>query len=205
MRRVSNQRIPRILTGFAAAVLLVWLMVSRINGDQAPLILLASVFLLLICATDTWHSKIPNTLTLSLALAGVVFQFMVSGFAGLFIAVLGLASGFALLIVPYAFGGMGGGDVKALSALGALLGPVGILQVFLYMGLMGGILAIFHYLLENNLRERLAAWSLAFRTMLYTRDPRAILPARTAEKLRFPYASAIAFGFFAFEQWGRLI
>ncbi len=33
---------------------------------------------------------------------------------------LGLALGFGLLLLPYALGGMGAGDVKALAALGAL-------------------------------------------------------------------------------------
>ena len=205
MSREFYQQIPRMLTGLAAAALLVWLMVSRIDGDQAPLILLASVFLLLFCATDTLHTKIPNSLTLSLAVAGFCFQFLVAGPAGLLSATLGLLVGLALLIGPYALGGMGGGDVKALAALGTLLGPAGIFHVFIYMGLMGGVLAIFHYLLESNLRERALAWGTALKTLAYTRDPRSVVPTRTEEKLRFPYAAAIAFGFVAFQHWGGVI
>ncbi len=205
MKRVDNQQLPRMVTGLTAMSLLVWLMVSRYDGDQALLIILASVFLFAFCATDTLHSRIPNSLTLTLAIAGAFLQFLTAGSAGLLSAALGLLTGFALLIGPYALGGMGGGDVKALASLGALLGPFGIFQVFLYMGLMGGLLALLHYLLEANLRERAAAWALAFKAMAYTRDPRALLPSRGGERLRFPYAAAIAFGFFAFQQWGRLL
>lgn len=205
MKRELYQQIPRFLTGLAAASLLVWLMVSRIDGNQAPLILLASIFLLLFCATDTLRTKIPNPLTLTLAVTGAGFQLLVAGPTGLLAAVLGLLTGFILLIGPYALGGMGGGDVKALAALGALLGPADIFQVFLYMGLMGGVLAILHYLLETNLRERAQAWWLALKTLACTRDPHAIIPTRTEEKLRFPYAAAIAFGFVAFQHWGSLL
>ena len=41
---------------------------------------------------------------------------------GLTEALAGAALGFALLVGPYAIGGMGAGDVKALMALGAWLG-----------------------------------------------------------------------------------
>ncbi len=205
MKRGFEQHFPRLITGLAATALLFWLVATRTGSDHAPLIILASAFLILICAIDTIYARIPNFLTVTLALAGAGYQYLVAGPAGLLNALLGLATGMALLIVPYALGGMGGGDVKALAALGTLLGPAGIFQVFLYMGLMGGILALFHYLLEANLRERAVAWGMALKSFTYTRDPRALLPTRTSEKLRFPYAAAIAFGFFAFQHWGRLI
>ncbi|MBW2186737.1 MAG: prepilin peptidase [Deltaproteobacteria bacterium] len=46
-----------------------------------------------------------------------------AGFSGFTTSVAGLVTGLLLLIIPYLMGGMGAGDVKALAALGALLGP----------------------------------------------------------------------------------
>ncbi|MBW1992755.1 MAG: prepilin peptidase, partial [Deltaproteobacteria bacterium] len=50
--------------------------------------------------------------------------------------------GFALLIVPYLLGGMGAGDVKALAALGAWLGPWQTFILFFYMALAGGLISL---------------------------------------------------------------
>jgi len=203
-RQLHITQIPRQLTGLAAMTLLVWFAVSCLNDERAVLILLASAFLVLICITDTLQTRIPNLLTLTLALAGTGYQVGMAGTAGLASATLGLLTGFVLLVGPYLLGGMGAGDVKALAALGTLLGPFGTFQVFLYMGLAGGVLALLHYLLSSNLRESAAAWVNGFKTLLYTGSPRNLL-SRKSEPLRFPYAAAIAFGFFAFEYWGRLV
>jgi len=203
-RQIHPHQIPRQLTGLAAMALLVWLAVNRLNDERAVLILLASAFLVLICLTDTLQTRIPNFLTLALALAGTGYHVWVAGAAGLASAVLGLLTGFVLLLGPYLLGGMGAGDVKALAALGTLFGPFGTFQVFLYMGLAGGVLALLHYLLTANLRETATSWVNGFKVLLYTGSPRTLLSRKT-ETLRFPYAAAIAFGFFAFEYWGRLV
>ena len=195
----------RVLSGVIAGGLLAWTTISQLQSDRIPLIALASFFLLLICFTATLNSRIPNLFTFSLAICGLAYHFWLDGFAGLGMAALGLTVGFSLLIIPYAMGGMGAGDVKCLAALGALLGPAAIFQVFLYMGLAGGVLAILHYLLESNLREEIVAWGKRIGMSICVRDPRMMAPARSGAKLRFPYAAAIIFGFCAFEQWGGLI
>ena len=62
--------------------------------------------------------------------------------------------GFACLILPYLWGGMGAGDVKALAALGAWLGPKLTVFLFCYMGIAGGIIAVGYLVWQGILWQR---------------------------------------------------
>jgi len=86
--------------------------------------------------------RIPNYLTFGTAIAGLGFQVGMHGLSGLISGLLGLVTGFALLILFYVKGGMGAGDVKALAALGTWLGPAGAFELFIYMAISGGILCV---------------------------------------------------------------
>jgi prepilin peptidase CpaA len=59
---------------------------------------------------------------------------------------LGLLSGFllggALGTGLFALGAFGGGDVKLIAALGAILGPVGLIYMLFWTALAGGALAL---------------------------------------------------------------
>lgn len=196
----APQDLPRLATGYTAMALSGYFIVA---GEDLS-VFLASVFFLFICITDTHRSRIPNLANLALALAGIVVRTAGGGLPGLESSLLGLATGWALLIIPYLMGGMGAGDVKALAALGALLGPDAIFQVFLYTGLIGGVLAIVHYLFNHDLKAKCLQAIRTLHLFCYTHKLGDLKPGRI-EKLRFPYAAAIAFGFFAYHHWGALL
>ena len=61
-------------------------------------------------------------------------------------------------------GGTGAGDVKALAALGAVLGSGAVFQVFLYTAVIGGVLAIFHYALNHDLKKKCSKWFSAMKS-----------------------------------------
>jgi prepilin peptidase CpaA len=83
------------------------------------------------CAVVDYRTrKIPNWLTVSAALAGIGYSALATGGIGLAWSLAGLATGFSLLLLPWLLGGGGMGDVKMLAALGAWLGPLGILIAF---------------------------------------------------------------------------
>lgn len=188
----------RYLTGLSAMALALGQLRS---GATLPL-LFASAFLFLCCATDTFLGEIPNPLNLSLILSALLYHGLTSGASGVSSALLGLLLGGALLLIPYLLGGTGGGDVKALAALGALLGPVAIFQMFLYSSLIGGGLALLHYVAvqtPGGTRRQ------PLRTFLGTGDWQVLRPGGTAGKERFPYAAALCFGFFAYHNWGGLL
>lgn len=202
MARWATHNFPRYATGFLAAGFSLYFIYE---GRADLTILAASIFFLLICTIDTLYCKIPNSVNLLLLLTGMSLHLSSTGASGLLFSTLGLITGLALLLIPYLMGGMGAGDVKALAALGALLGPGAIFQVFLYMGLIGGVLAIFHYALSKNLQTKCLAWAQALKAFAYTRSFQTLKPSGPVEALRFPYAAAIAFGFFAYVNWGDLI
>lgn len=193
----------RFITGGAAVACSVYFAV--VEGANSVTVLLASLFILNICITDTFHAKITNIANLGLILAGTSYNLYLAGFAGFITSLLGLITGLLLLIIPYLMGGMGAGDVKALAALGALLGPASVFQVFLYIALVGGAMAILHYAMADNFINKCRSFFTTLRTFVYTWNFRLFIPDRQGERLRFPYAAAIGFGFFAFVQWGPLI
>ena len=67
--------------------------------------------------------RIPNLLSGVGIVAGVVLNTLYFGADGLLASGAGFAAALALLLFPFAMGGIGGGDVKMMGAIGALLGP----------------------------------------------------------------------------------
>jgi prepilin peptidase CpaA len=198
-RVVKN--IPRYSLGTAAMATAIYFMYS--SWPSAYSIFYASSYLFLICLTDTFYARIPNFANLALIIPALLFHFHVAGFPGLWFSLQGLLLGFALLIVPYMLGGMGGGDVKAMAALGSLLGPGEIFQVFLTTALAGGVFVVLHYVLDRKLIVKCSAWLTTAKLFLLSRDHHFLKPVQTVEPLRFPYAAAIALGFFIQVSYGQ--
>lgn len=152
---------------------------------------------------DVKTRRIPNYLTFGTALAGLGFQTGMHGWSGLASGLGGLALGFALLIGFYILGGMGAGDVKALAALGAWLGPSKTLELFIFMAVFGGILSIvllwWRGYLWSTLRQGLVSLKNWFLSYILLRPHRSLgrqvarNPASSAAG-GIPYAVALAAG-----------
>ena len=104
--------------------------------------LVALVVAAIACAIDLRTRRIPNALTFGAAAAALVFHFAAGGLSGLAIGSAGWLAGAAMLLVPYALGGMGAGDVKLLAALGAWLGAVDVAWAGAYAAVAAGGMAI---------------------------------------------------------------
>jgi prepilin peptidase CpaA len=87
-------------------------------------------FITAAAVTDYRTRKIPNWLTVTAAVTGLVYHTFAPGGFGPLMALAGFAIGFCLLLLPWILGGGGMGDVKMLAALGTWLGPVFILVAF---------------------------------------------------------------------------
>jgi prepilin peptidase CpaA len=127
--------------------------------------------------------------------AGLGYNFMSLGFSGLEDGFLGMLLGFACLILPYLWGGMGAGDVKALAALGAWLGPKLTVFLFCYMGIAGGVIAVGYLMWQGTLWEKAKqGWTFLFNLVLCRPDgpPRPPSPSHLTEGI--PYGVAIAIG-----------
>jgi prepilin peptidase CpaA len=144
---------------------------------------------------DLRTRRIPNYLTLGTAVAGLAYSFLSLGLPGLVSGFLGMLLGFAFLILPYLLGGMGAGDVKALAALGAWLGPGLTIFLFCYMGIAGGIITVGYLVWQGSLWKKIKeGWTFLFNLALCQPDdrPRPPSPAQLTEGI--PYGVAIAAG-----------
>jgi prepilin peptidase CpaA len=156
------------------------------------------LFTLVIAWRDLKTRRIPNYLTLGAALAGLGFQLGFYGWGGLVHGLLGLALGFGLLLIPYLLGGMGAGDVKALAALGAWLGPGRTFQFFLYMAIAGGLIALAALLWKGLLGARLRqTWHLLLNWMLSRPHGLGTQASPGTEGHSIPYGVAMALGMMA--------
>jgi Flp pilus assembly protein protease CpaA len=72
--------------------------------------------------TDFRSRRIPNWLTLTAFVLGLLFRLATEGTPGLLDAGLGFGAGFGTLFVLWVCGGGGAGDVKLMGALGVWLG-----------------------------------------------------------------------------------
>jgi len=113
-------------------------------------------------AFDIRTRRIPNALTLSAALAGLVFHITTSGTAGAQLSAGGWATGLFLLLPFFVLGGMGGGDVKLVAALGAWLGASPTFWLVIYAGLAGGVLGLFTAIAHGYLRTAVRNVSAMF-------------------------------------------
>jgi prepilin peptidase CpaA len=105
------------------------------------------------CGIDLRTRRIPNLLTFGTAATALVFHFVVGGVPGLAASGAGWGVGMAMLIVPYALGGMGAGDVKLLAALGAWIGPADVARAGAYGAVAGALMALAVSLMYGYLRE----------------------------------------------------
>ena len=94
-----------------------------------------------VAVMDLRTRRIPNRLTVAAAATAVALAFVRAGWQGAFVSAAGVLIGLLLFLPLCLAGKLGAGDVKAMGAVGAFLGPVGVLLAALYTLLAGGIAA----------------------------------------------------------------
>ena len=157
-------------------------------------ILVLTVSLLLISVyTDLRYHKILNAVTVTFAAAGLALSIVSRGWWGVAFSVEGVALGLALFFASAFLGRiLGAGDCKLFAAVGALQGPNMLLWCILYGLAAGGVLAIIVALARGVLRPALTrVWQSVY-LRAYHNTPMDI--ASSGEKMRLPYALAIAVG-----------
>ena len=103
---------------------------------------IAGAAVVIAAATDLWKFKVYNALTFPTLVAGLAASAWAGGGWGLVEGLRGASLGFGLLLLPFAMGGVGAGDVKLLAALGTWLGPWLTLHVFLASAVAAGLYAL---------------------------------------------------------------
>jgi prepilin peptidase CpaA len=139
---------------------------------------------------DLRTRRIPNSLTAAMAALGIGLA--ASGASGVSIgaSAAGLALGLALMMPGHLLGATGGGDVKLMGAVGAVVGPGMVVSAFLFTAIAGGVLAV----AVAMQRQRLAA-TIAGTGRLIAAPAGAQQEIRSATTARrFAYGPAIAIG-----------
>jgi prepilin peptidase CpaA len=168
----------------------------------------AAVATVIAAATDLWKFKVYNALTFPALLAGLAASAWFNGWGGLAMSGLGALTGFGLLVAFFVMGGVGAGDVKLLTALGAWLGPALTVQVFLASAIAVGVYALALTILHGG--PAATALDLLF---LMQRVRRGEIVASGAPPIReeaarpdrrrrlVPFAAMTCLGFFVTIAW----
>jgi len=155
----------------------------------------AVVFIALCVAFDLRSRRIPNALSLAGILVGVGLNLANAGLPGGLQSAAGFGVAIVLLLPAFAVGGIGGGDVKMMGALGAMLGTR-LLVAGLICGMMaGGIFMLVHLWRMGRMREKLDATrgmvvaAVSGRSIDPLRNP-----ARDPEAITLPYSVPLGLG-----------
>jgi prepilin peptidase CpaA len=146
------------------------------------------ILLLLYVATiDVATRLIPNEICVALALLGIAGQLASPMQIGQSLIVAVIL--FLLLLMIYARGWIGGGDVKLLVALAIGLPLTGVVQLLTITALAGGVLAMVHVMMRLLPSPRLAPAGSSLARRVY-----AIERWRHLRHAPLPYGVAIACG-----------
>ncbi|OWV84203.1 hypothetical protein ATY78_05715 [Rhizobium sp. R635] len=158
----------------------------------------AATALAVACATtaavlDHRHGHIPNAVTYPCLLTGFMLAAISSGSAGIGLAFAGLLAAGLIFIIAFAAGSCGGGDVKLMAALGAILGLWPAIDVMLASLMVGGVIAVFSMARRVDWSALLRAVGL-FALLLPAgfRSAASVLkPRETDHTVRFGVAAAL--------------
>ena len=156
---------------------------------------LAGIVAIIAAITDVKQRRIPNRLTYSAIVAGLLLQSAFHGWRGLLAGAAGglLFGGVFLLL--YLIRSIGAGDVKLAAALGCIVGPSASVQVLLSTALAGGALAIIFMTVSGRIVETLrnTLWVVGFHTQ-HGLQTHPTVNLDNPNAARMPYALAFAAG-----------
>lgn len=169
-------------------------MIEWVSGGALVAIAIAAVWF------DVRERRIPNTLTV----AALLVAFLVRSFFGLSAIGSGLAGAglcFLLALPFFLARGLGGGDVKLLTAFGAFLGVEQLAPALLVTALAGGVLAVFEMIRRRAVARTLWGVYAILRTLSpksfirwKREEPRARMTLDDPEAVTVPYGIAISTG-----------
>lgn len=151
------------------------------------------IALVVAAVTDVFQRRIPNLMSYSTILLSFLTYLLIGGLDGLLFSLSGFIFGSLAFFLPYIMGGMGAGDVKLMSAVGAVLGFKMTVVSSLVIAICGGVLALCFIVYRRHFRSI----SLAFLSYGIHRDL-ALLKADSEilHNEKIPYGVAIASGVF---------
>src|SRR6187200_1384963 len=158
---------------------------------------LVTIVLILAAVIDGFELKVPNWVTFPFIVSGWAYSVVAFGWEGLGWSLLGTVIGLALLLPPYAIGGMGAGDVKLLAGVGAWIYGTNTVYAFAVSAIVGAVLAVAMVLVRRGWKRHSAQFMVILNEILVIRNPEqlaAIAAQRKPTMLLLPYGIPIAIG-----------
>lgn len=162
-----------------------------------------TLVLIISLITDIKNRKILNIITFPAILIAFVYYLATGGIDGFFFSGKGFLMGISLLIIPYLLGGIGAGDVKLMTAIGALMGASFIFYSFIYTALIGGVMALALIMKQKGIINPIK--SFFFNLTFFRSNFGSMFITERKQKhstISFPYGVAIVFGTFCNMIWG---
>lgn len=158
-----------------------------------PIIVAGAVIVAAIAGwTDLRSRRIPNWLTVSGLLVGIVANTVVEGWSGLKTSLLGVLVGLALLLPFVLIRSLGAGDWKLAGALGAFTGPGRLVDLLLASVFVAGLMAVIYVIYKKRLLETLRNIAHILVSLVTFRLPGYGVSLDNPESLKVPYGVALA-------------
>lgn len=143
---------------------------------------------------DIRYRRIPNALVMSGLAGSLLLHLFLPGAGGWQTWLLGVLTGFGVLLPFYLARGMGAGDVKLMAGVGAFVGPLVVLKIALATFLIGGVWSLVIVVYRGKARETLNNVFMLVSPVLYRSSPGSgkEVPRRSVGRL--PYGVAIGLG-----------
>jgi len=149
-------------------------------------------------AFDVGTRRIPNFITVGGLAVALVLRLATGGVDALVGGLLGALLAFLLVFPLFMLKGMGGGDVKLLTAVGAFLGPYSTFVALLATALVGGVLAVAVSFRRKRLGSSLSGTVTVVRGLALKAisggEVDAVPTLETRDAVTVPYGVAIAVG-----------
>lgn len=161
-------------------------------------IYLLIIFILIAFYTDVRYQKIPNWLTGSGVIAGFLYYIIRDGLiSGMLFSGLGFSVSTVILLLLYFIKGVGGGDVKLFSAIGALTGIEFSLYSLMYSVLFAGFIAVILLVYRTPFIKRMVASLTAFIVEKWTKEEQSKEDWQKKDIVQFPFMYAVLPGIIA--------
>jgi len=141
---------------------------------------------------DWRYQRIPNWLTGSGLVAGVVVNTILYRWPGLEAALLGTALGLGLLLPFVWIRSLGAGDWKLAGALGACLGPRQLLSVLMGTILVAGVMALAVVIWKGRLKRTLRNIVHLLAALFSLRMPGDEVSLDDSQSTKIPFGVAMA-------------
>lgn len=157
--------------------------------------ILAGAVLLSVVAgwTDLRSRRIPNWLTVSGLVIGIVANTVLSGWGGLKTSLLGAAVGLALLLPFVLLRSLGAGDWKLAGSLGAFVGPGKLVDLLLGSVFVAGVMAVALVIYKGRVRQTIRNIGHILISLVTFQLPGSRVSLDNPDSLKVPYGVALAF------------